>query len=154
MPIVIDRMSQNNKKPRSQWKDRFIYTMLGLFAGMLGIHNFYLGRRFVAVLQILLSASWIWFMSKGTLIGDITAFSLFCLEIIWITAELFLVTREPDGDFMNDDARSIRLMLIFVFWFAFILLPLGFSLFVKGPAILFDPLISSGPPPEMESAEK
>ena len=33
MGIVKGSDTYNNKKPRSQWKNRFIFTMYGLFAG-------------------------------------------------------------------------------------------------------------------------
>ncbi len=132
-------MTENNKKPRSQWKDRFIYTMLGLFGGMLGLHNFYLNRYVPAVLQVCCSAAWMILIKLGGY-WILTGFSVFALEVVWVTLELFLVKREPDGDAMNDEARPVRLLLIFVFWIAFIILPLLFTVLMKGTSFITDPI--------------
>lgn len=139
MPIVTNQLSYENKKPRSQWKDRFIYTMLGLFAGLVSAHNFYLRRYFAAGTQLAMSAVWVFCLSwpwptpAAARASMLAAIVIFCVEVIWITLELFLVAREPDGDAMNDEARPVRILLIVVFWVAFILLPLGFALLIQGP---------------------
>ncbi len=146
MPVVFDQITCNNKKPRSQWKDRFIYTILGLFAGMTGAHNFYLRRYFPACAQLLLSVFWIVCLSvrPATLfcakLFMMTACIVFLFEIIWITAELFYVRREPDGDAMNDELRPIRILFILLFWLTFILLPLGFSLAMNGISVFLEPI--------------
>ena len=146
MAIVRKRLTDNNKKLPSQWKDRFIYNMLGLFAGMLGIHNFYLRRYIPAIVQIFMSITWISAVSVtcGTRemaqLMLLIAFAVFSAEVIWITLELFLVKREPDGDAMEDGARPVRIMLIIVFWIAFIILPLLFSLMMKGTSVITDPI--------------
>ncbi len=132
-------MPENNKKPRSQWKDRFVYTMLGLFGGMLGLHNFYLDRHVSAVLQVLCSVAWIACVKIGGY-WILAGFAVFAVQVIWITLEIFLVRREPDGDVMNDEARPVRLLLIFVFWIAFIILPLLFTVLMKGTSFITDPV--------------
>ena len=55
-----------------------------------------------------------------------TAGVMFAVLLLWITGELFLVSHEPDGDRMNDEARPLRILLIALYWFVFILLPLLF----------------------------
>ncbi len=132
-------ITENNQKPPSQWKDRFIYTMLGLFGGLLGLHNFYLKRTGIAVFQVLCSAAWIVCIKAGAY-WMLTGFLLFAAETVWVTLELFLVKREPDGDAMNDEARPVRLLLILVFWIAFIILPLLFTVMVRGTSFLTDPV--------------
>jgi len=62
MSVVI-RETYYNKKPYGQWKNRFIYTMFGLFAGMIGVHDFYAKRRKFGYLHILVSVLWIVFLS-------------------------------------------------------------------------------------------
>lgn len=135
MAVVTDQITYHNKKPRSQWKDRFIYTMFGLFAGMAGAHNFYLKRYISACVQLAMTATWITLLiaadGKNILAA---ACVIFLAELCWITLELFLVERENDGDAMNDDARPVRILLIVVFWIAFIILPAVFTLLMRGPA--------------------
>ncbi len=113
--------------------------MLGLFGGMLGLHNFYLNRYVPAVLQICCSAAWMILIKQGGY-WILPGFSVFALEVVWVTLELFLVKREPDGDAMNDEARPVRLLLIFVFWIAFIILPLLFTVLMKGTSFITDPI--------------
>lgn len=135
MAVVTDQITYHNKKPRSQWKDRFIYTMLGLFAGMAGAHNFYLKRYISACVQLMMSVAWITLLTVAdgkTMLA--AACVIFLAELCWITLELFLVERENDGDAMNDDARPVRILLIVVFWIAFIILPAAFTLLMRGPA--------------------
>lgn len=128
-------MSQNrvgevyeNRKPREQWKDRYIYTILGLFGGVLGLHNFYLGRKKTASFQIFCSLLWIIFLVAGY---AETALIFFSILLIWITADTLFVAHEPDGDRMNDEARPLRILLIVLFWLFFVLLPGGFLIFMK-----------------------
>lgn len=135
MPVVTNQITYQNKKPRSQWKDRFIYTMLGLFAGMAGVHNFYLKRYIPACAQVVMSGAWIALLSIGESKSILAAACvIFLAELCWITLELFLVEHEPDGDAMNDDARPVRILLIVVFWIAFVILPAAFTLLMKGPS--------------------
>ena len=69
-------------------KSRGVYIILGLFFGLLGIHNFYagyFGRGAVQLLLILL-LGWI-------VIG-------FVIVVPWVIAELFAVTQDAAGDKM------------------------------------------------------
>ena len=117
-----------NRKPRSQWKDRYVYTMAGLFGGLLGIHDFYLGFRRTACLQIVLSIVWILLISfELTLIAGV----VFLVEFCWIQLELLRRRYEPDGDLMNDEARPLRYLLIAIFWLSSVILPLLFVVIVK-----------------------
>lgn len=116
-----------NRKPREQWKDRYIYTILGLFGGVFGVHNFYLGKKKIALLQILISFSWILLLSLSkTLMASV----LFGLLLTWVIIEIFCVRYDPDGDLMNDEARPLRLLLAGLFLLVFILLPLLFVIYI------------------------
>ena len=113
----------DNRKVRTQWKDRYIYTILGLTGGALGIHNFYLGYTKKAIVQLIVFLG----MLAALIAGYVrTAGVMFAILLLWITGELFLVSHEPDGDRMNDEARPLRILLIALYWFVFILLPLLF----------------------------
>lgn len=113
----------DNRKVRTQWKDRYIYTILGLTGGALGIHNFYLGYTKKAIVQLIVFLGMITVLIAGYVR---TAGVMFAILLLWITGELFLVSHEPDGDRMNDEARPLRILLIALYWFVFILLPLLF----------------------------
>ena len=61
----------------NQQKSRIAAGLLGIFLGALGIHNFYLGRTGIAVLQLLITllslgilatAVWIWALIEGIMI--------------------------------------------------------------------------------------
>lgn len=117
-----------NRKPREQWKDRYIYTILGLFGGVFGVHNFYLGKRKIALLQILISFSWILLLSLSK---TVPASILFGLLLAWVIIEIFCVRYDPDGDLMNDEARPLRLLLAGLFLLVFILLPLLFVIYIN-----------------------
>jgi len=145
MGIVKGSDTYNNKKPRSQWKNRFIYTICGLFAGLVGGHNFYLGRKLAAITQLMMAIVWISLLAfaqteslpefferfpmlayilPGSSSGIVTlATIVFAIELIWVYAEIFTVKREPDGDAMDDEAGPVRILLIFAFIFSFIILP-------------------------------
>ena len=69
-------------------KSRGVYIILGLFFGLLGIHNFYAGRLAVGVAQLLTTAILGWFV-----IG------LF-ITAIWVIVELFVVKKDGAGDAM------------------------------------------------------
>lgn len=118
----------DNRKARTQWKDRYIYTILGLTGGALGIHNFYLGYTKTAFVQFIVFLGLIIALIAGYVR---TAGVMFACLLLWITGELFLVSHEPDGDRMNDEARPLRILLIALFWFVFILLPLLFFLYIE-----------------------
>lgn len=67
-------------------KSRGVYIILGIFFGLLGIHNFYAGRLGVGLAQLLITCILGWFV-----IGlVITAF--------WAIFELFTVTHDGAGD--------------------------------------------------------
>lgn len=117
-----------NRKARQQWKDRYIYTILGLTGGALGIHNFYLGYTKKAIVQLIVFLG----MLAALIAGYVrVAGGLFACLFLWITGELFLVSHEPDGDRMNDEARPLRILLIALYWLVFILLPLLFFLYMN-----------------------
>lgn len=118
----------DNRKVRTQWKDRYIYTILGLTGGALGIHNFYLGYTKKAIVQLIVFLGMITVLIAGYVR---TAGVMFAVLLLWITGELFLVSHEPDGDRMNDEARPLRILLIALYWFVFILLPLLFFLYMN-----------------------
>lgn len=118
----------DNRKVRTQWKDRYIYTILGLTGGALGIHNFYLGYTKKAIVQLIVFLGMITVLIAGSVR---TAGVMFAILLLWITGELFLVSHEPDGDRMNDEARPLRILLIALYWFVFILLPLLFFLYMN-----------------------
>ena len=118
----------DNRKVRTQWKDRYIYTILGLTGGAFGIHNFYLGYTKKATVQLIIFLGMITVLIAGYVR---TAGVMFAILLLWITGELFLVSHEPDGDRMNDEARPLRILLIALYWFVFILLPLLFFLYMN-----------------------
>lgn len=118
----------DNRKVRTQWKDRYIYTILGLTGGAFGIHNFYLGYTKKAIVQLIVFLGMITVLIAGYVR---TAGVMFAILLLWITGELFLVSHEPDGDRMNDEARPLRILLIALYWFVFILLPLLFFLYMN-----------------------
>ena len=118
----------DNRKVRTQWKDRYIYTILGLTGGALGIHNFYLGYTKKAIVQLIVFLGMITVLIAGYVRA---AGGVFACLFLWITGELFLVSHEPDGDRMNDEARPLRILLIALYWFVFILLPLLFFLYMN-----------------------
>lgn len=67
-------------------KSRGIYVILGLFFGLLGVHNFYAGYfgRGVAQLLIVLGTGWF-------IVGIIVV-------AIWVIIEFFVVTQDAAGD--------------------------------------------------------
>lgn len=69
-----------------QAKSRGIYIILGLFFGLLGIHNFYAGRHGIGVAQLLTVAILGWFV-----IGIVVV-------AIWVLIELFTVKTDGAGD--------------------------------------------------------
>ena len=80
----------STNEPRAQLvksaKSRGVYVILGLFFGMLGIHNFYAGRFGIGAIQLLITVIFGWFV-----VGlFVTAF--------WSFIELFLVKTDGAGD--------------------------------------------------------
>ena len=67
-------------------KSRGVYVILGLFFGMLGIHNFYAGRFGVGAMQLLVTCILGWFV-----------FGL-VITVIWAIADLFMVKTDGAGD--------------------------------------------------------
>lgn len=67
-------------------KSRGIYIILGLFFGLLGVHNFYAGRLGVGVAQLLVTCILGWFV-----VGIV-------ITAIWVIFELFTVTEDGAGD--------------------------------------------------------
>lgn len=67
-------------------KSRGIYIILGLFFGMLGIHNFYAGRLGVGLAQFLVTCILGWFVVGLIITG------------VWVLVELFVVKNDGAGD--------------------------------------------------------
>jgi len=67
-------------------KSRGIYIILGLFFGLLGIHNFYAGRLGIGLAQLLTTCILGWFVIGLFISG------------IWAIVELFMVTTDGAGD--------------------------------------------------------
>ncbi len=69
-----------------QAKSRGIYVILGLFLGLLGIHNFYAGYFGRGVAQLLIVLVTGWFVVGLVVVA------------IWVIIELFVVTQDAAGD--------------------------------------------------------
>lgn len=67
-------------------KSRGVYVILGLFFGLLGVHNFYAGRFGVGATQLLVTCILGWFV-----VGLV-------ITAIWVLADLFLVDADGAGD--------------------------------------------------------
>ena len=67
-------------------KSRGVYVILGLFFGLLGIHNFYAGRFGIGAMQLLITCILGWFV-----VGLV-------ITAIWSLADLFMVTTDGAGD--------------------------------------------------------
>jgi TM2 domain-containing membrane protein YozV len=67
-------------------KSRGIYIVLGLFFGMLGIHNFYAGRLGIGLAQLLVTCILGWFVVGLFITG------------LWVLIELFVVKKDGAGD--------------------------------------------------------
>lgn len=70
-------------------RSRGIYIILGLFFGMIGVHNFYAGRFLPGILQLLITLILGWFV-----IGLVITF-------IWVLIDLFTVKVDGAGDAMT-----------------------------------------------------
>lgn len=137
--MIVSNDLYENKKPRSQWKSRLVFAMYGLFLGAVGAHNFYLGRKNVAWMQVILLGIWLpmllglWSKAFGLPQGPFTilAGALAAGEMIWVYLEMFLVKREPDGDLMNDEAYPVRILLTCLVIFVYVVMPGLFYLFIS-----------------------
>lgn len=130
--IVGEDKTYNNKKPRQEWKNRFIYAFLGLFVGAVGAHNFYAGYKVRAVGQLILALIWLpmlsglWNRFSGLPQETLTpiALGLAFLEMIWVYLEVFLVAKDSDGDYMSDEAYPVRILLSAIVIVMYVILPL------------------------------
>ena len=68
-----------------QPKQRFIYVLLGVFLGALGIHNFYAGYNTRAIIQLLVTVLLSWTVAAPVAMA------------IWAIVEVVTVTRDPQG---------------------------------------------------------
>ncbi len=66
-------------------KSRGIYIILGLFFGLLGVHNFYAGHFRSAVCQLLLNIFLFWTILVPAGIA------------VWVIIELITVTEDSEG---------------------------------------------------------
>ena len=69
-------------------KTRFVYIMLALFLGGLGIHNFYAGRTGSAVAQLLISLLTGWLLFPLLIVG------------LWVLVEAVVVNTDGNGQRM------------------------------------------------------
>ena len=67
-------------------KSRGVYIILGLFFGLLGVHNFYAGYLGRGAVQLLLVLILGWFVLGIIVVG------------IWVIIELFTVSKDAAGD--------------------------------------------------------
>jgi TM2 domain-containing membrane protein YozV len=67
-------------------KSRGVYIILGLFFGLLGVHNFYAGYLGRGAIQLLLVLLLGWFVVGLVVVG------------IWVIIELFTVRKDAAGD--------------------------------------------------------
>ena len=67
-------------------KSRGVYVILGLFFGLLGVHNFYIGRFGVGAAQLLITCILGWFV-----VGLV-------ISAIWALLDLFLIDKDGAGD--------------------------------------------------------
>ena len=92
-PIIINNNNNNNNNNAAPVaaavaaapKSRVTYILLGLFLGVLGIHNFYAGRSGAGVVQLLLTLSLSWLVFPFYIIG------------LWVLIELFVVKTDGKG---------------------------------------------------------
>ncbi len=70
-------------------KSRAVYIVVGLFFGLLGIHNFYAGYNGRGLTQLLISIVTGWLILP-----------LFVVAV-WVLAELFAVDRDASGELLT-----------------------------------------------------
>ena len=83
--------SNNTQAAEVSTKKRWVYQVLALLLGQLGIHNFYAGRIGIAVAQLLI-----------TVVGNIITVSVGATGgvgpvIIWALIEIFAVKKDGKG---------------------------------------------------------
>lgn len=87
-PVALPRQMAHSTLPRPVQvaKSRGIYVILGLFlGGLLGVHNFYIGRFRHGIYQMLI-----------TLLTGWTIIPLFFVAI-WVIFELLIITKDGKG---------------------------------------------------------
>lgn len=88
-PQLASRPVYYPPKPSVIPKSRGIYVILGLFlGGLLGIHNFYIGRFLAGVLQLLFTLFSLW--TGLWIISWIVA-------VVWVVLELLIITKDGKG---------------------------------------------------------
>ena len=80
-------------------KTRDYYIILGLFLGLLGIHNFYAGRYKTAVVQALITFCLFW-----------TGVAIFVVYI-WVIFEIFMVSRDGRKNLMLEKSSTLRIVV-------------------------------------------
>lgn len=81
------------KKAAEEWsvRSRTVFVLLGVFFGLLGIHNFYAGYVLKGVVQFFIGGiTYAVYPFTGTLIPIL-------LLIVWIILELIFVKKDYDG---------------------------------------------------------
>lgn len=78
-------------------KTRDYYIILGLFLGLLGIHNFYAGRYKTAAVQAMVTFCLFW--------TGITIFAVY----IWVIFEIFIVSRDGRRNLMLEKSSTLRI---------------------------------------------
>ena len=106
-------------------KSRTTYALLGFFLGLLGVHNFYLGRKIQGFFQLLP----VILIIIGRIIGSrllLVVAGIYLMVYIfagplWVALNLFLTNKDGQGRLMNRDGMTlcnvlgaILLVLIFV----------------------------------------
>lgn len=85
VPLMLQNQPYRQQVVKTA-KSRGVYIILGLFFGLLGIHNFYAGRFGYGIAQLLITAILGWFV-----IGIF-------ITAIWVIVELFVVKEDGAGD--------------------------------------------------------
>lgn len=89
-PVAVPfQQPQNTPTPQilmvRQAKTRFVYILLGLFLGHLGLHNFYAGYTGRAFAQLLITLCLFWLIIPLFIVA------------IWVWVELFVITNDATG---------------------------------------------------------
>jgi len=80
-------------------KKRKIYIVLGLFLGLLGIHNIYAGRYKTAIIQALVTLSTFW--------AGIALIAVY----IWVIFEIFMVSHDGNRNLMIENSSALRIIV-------------------------------------------
>lgn len=83
----------------SKPKNKFLAAVLGLCFGCLGVHNFYLGFKTKAILQLL-----------GSTLGWFTMGFIPAIVLIWAFSESVLILISKDDSKWNKDADGVQLL--------------------------------------------